>query len=149
MRVLVQRVSSASVQVEGREISSIPSGLLLLAGIHEDDTESEVRWMASKIAGLRIFEDDQDKMNLSIQDVSGEILVVSQFTLYGDARKGRRPSFSHAAPPDKAEPLCRLFASSLKEENLIVKEGVFGAYMQVHLTNDGPVTILVEREPGS
>ncbi|MDP8205447.1 MAG: D-aminoacyl-tRNA deacylase [Candidatus Electryonea clarkiae] len=149
MRILIQRVMNASVQVNNNEVSKIDRGYLLFVGIHEHDTESEVKWLASKTSGLRLFEDADGKFNHSIQETMGEVLVVSQFTLYGDARKGRRPSFSHAAPPEKAEPLCKLFADLLREGNLTVKEGVFGAQMQVSLVNDGPVTIMLEREPGS
>ncbi len=146
MRVLLQRVSEASVTVDGSVVSSIGPGFLLLVGVREGDREEEARWLANKVAGLRVFEDAEDKLNLSIREVGGEVLVVSQFTLYGDARKGRRPSFSHAARPDSAEPLCRRFAEMLREKGLKVGEGVFGAMMQVGLVNDGPVTLWLEKE---
>ncbi len=146
MRILLQRVSEASVEVDNEIISSIGKGYLLLVGVREGDTEAEAQWLAAKIAGLRLFEDENSRFNLGIKDVGGEILVISQFTLYGDARKGRRPSFSHAAPPEIAEPLCSRFAQFLRDENLIVKEGVFGAMMKVHLVNDGPVTLTVEKD---
>ena len=147
MRVLVQRVTSASVEVEGREVASIGHGLLLLIGIASGDGEEQLRWMAGKIAGLRIFEDDKEKFNLSLSDVGGEALAVSQFTLYADTRKGKRPSFTRAAPPETAEPLCNRFTDFLREQGINVAEGVFRAHMQVKLVNDGPVTILIERLP--
>ncbi len=147
MRVLVQRVRSASVEVEGREVASIGHGLLLLIGIASGDGEEQLRWMAGKIAGLRIFEDAKEKFNLSLLDVGGEALAVSQFTLYGDTRKGKRPSFTRAAPPETAEPLCNRFTELLREQGINVAEGIFRAHMQVKLVNDGPVTILIERLP--
>ena len=149
MRVVIQRVSKASVKIDEQTKAEISSGLLIFLGVEDVDTSEDIDWLTGKIARLRIFPDENDIMNLSVKDVDGEVLVVSQFTLYGDARKGRRPSFSHAAPPEKAEPLCKLFADLLREGNLTVKEGVFGAQMQVSLVNDGPVTIMLEREPGS
>lgn len=146
MRVLLQRVAEASVDVDGEEVARIGRGFLLLVGVTEGDGDEEARWLAKKVAGLRVFEDEDDKMNLALVDVGGEVLVVSQFTLYGDTRKGRRPSFVNAARPEVAEPLCASFAAMLRAEGLTVREGVFGAMMQVHLTNDGPVTLLLERE---
>ncbi|MCB2200829.1 D-tyrosyl-tRNA(Tyr) deacylase [bacterium] len=146
MRVLLQRVSEASVTVKGQEVSRIGKGYLLLVGVTDGDTAAEAEWLARKVSGLRVFEDDDDKMNLALADVGGEVLVVSQFTLYGDTRKGRRPSFVSAARPDVAEPLCSRFAELLRANGLTVREGVFGATMQVQLVNDGPVTLLLERE---
>jgi D-aminoacyl-tRNA deacylase len=150
MRVLLQRVRRASVSVNDQIISKIGRGYLLLVGITDSDTKSEADWLAKKIAGLRIFEDEFDKMNLSIKDVSdSEILVVSQFTLYGETKKGRRPSFTKAASPDIAKPLCEYFSEQLRSENISVKEGIFGAMMEVELINDGPVTLLLERDSSS
>lgn len=146
MRVLLQRVSEASVTVDGQEVSRIGRGFLLLVGITDGDTEAEAQWLANKVSGLRVFEDDDDKMNLALADVGGEVLVVSQFTLYGDTRKGRRPSFVSAAHPEVAEPLCSRFVELLRADGLTVREGIFGAMMQVQLVNDGPVTLLLERE---
>ncbi|HEB84211.1 MAG TPA: D-tyrosyl-tRNA(Tyr) deacylase [Bacteroidetes bacterium] len=146
MRVLLQRVREAAVLVEGRPVARIGPGLLLLVGIARGDGEEELRWMARKVATLRIFEDEEGRFNRSLQDTGGEVLAVSQFTLYADARKGRRPSFVDAAPPEAAEPLCRRYAELLREEGLKVSEGVFGARMQVQLVNDGPVTLMLQRE---
>ena len=139
MRALVQRVSDASVTVEGEEVARIGPGLLVLLGIRRGDTEAEADKLAAKLLALRIFEDDAGKMNVSVRDAGGEIICVSQFTLYGDTRKGNRPSFVDAAPPDEAEPLYERVRDALGAEG-----GVFGARMAVALTNDGPVTVLVE-----
>ncbi len=148
MRLVLQRVSEASVSVEGREVASIGHGLLLLVGFTEGDGEIEVEWMASKVLGLRIFSDPKGKMNLSLGDVRGGILVVSQFTLYGDARKGRRPSFVRAAHPAVAERLYNRFVAVLRElSSGPVEEGEFGAMMGVSLLNEGPVTLVLERDP--
>lgn len=144
MRAVIQRVREASVSVEGREVAAIGPGLLILLGVGQADTVEGARWLAGKVAALRIFEDAEGKMNRSVQEVGGAALVVSQFTLYGDARKGRRPSFTGAAPPEAAVPLLRVFVGDLRERGLPVQEGVFGAKMQVHLVNDGPVTILLD-----
>ena len=144
MRVVVQRVSSAGVVVEGETVGSIGHGLLLLCGIHGSDTAAELKWMAEKVVNLRIFEDDQGKMNLSVLDVGGGVLAVSQFTLYGDCRKGRRPSFIEAAPPEQAEPLYETFVACLRNLGFVVETGVFRTMMQVELVNDGPVTILLD-----
>ncbi len=144
MRAVVQRVASARVEVEGEVRGRIDRGLLVLLGVGRGDTRKEATWLADKIAGLRVFEDDAGKMNLSLEDVGGSMLVVSQFTLYGDCRKGRRPSFTGAAPPDEAERLYEVFVARLKEHGLPVEAGVFQAKMQVHLVNDGPVTLVVE-----
>jgi D-tyrosyl-tRNA(Tyr) deacylase len=138
-------VNQASVTVGDQVVGHIGRGLLVLLGIKTDDTEAEAKWMAQKIAGLRIFADDESKFNLSLRDVEGSALVVSQFTIYGDARKGRRPSFSDAAPPDVAEPLIDRFVELLRAEELPVETGVFGALMQVEIHNDGPVTLILEK----
>jgi len=144
VRAVIQRVREASVTVDGREVAAIGSGLLILLGVGRADTAEAARWLAGKVAELRIFEDGEGKMNRSAREVGGAALVVSQFTLYGDARKGRRPSFSEAAPPDAAVPLLRLFVDGLRERGLPVQEGAFGAKMQVRLVNDGPVTLLLD-----
>lgn len=146
MRAVVQRVSSARVEVEGEVTGSIDRGLLVLLGVGQGDTEKQAQWLADKIAGLRIFEDDAGKMNLSVQDIGGSVLVVSQFTLYGDCRKGRRPSFTEAAPPDLADRLYQAFVSHLRSLGIPAETGVFQAKMKVHLVNDGPVTILLDTE---
>lgn len=147
MRAVVQRVTRASVVVEGQTVGAIGRGLMILLGVAHGDGEEQAGWLAQKIAGLRIFEDDEGKMNLSLLDVGGSALVVSQFTLYADSRKGRRPSFTDAARPEVAEPLCDRFASLLREKGVAqVETGVFGAYMQVEIHNDGPVTLILERE---
>lgn len=145
MKLVVQRVKSASVSVDGQIVGKIGNGLVILAGITHQDTEEQAKWLAQKIVGLRIFEDDEGKFNISIKDVGGSILVVSQFTIYGDARRGRRPSFTDAAPPEIAEPLIDRFADFLREEGITVETGIFGAYMLVELQNDGPVTMILER----
>jgi len=145
MRVVIQRVSRSSVLVDGETVGSIKRGLVVLVGVTHDDGESEARFLANKIANLRIFADDEDKFNRSALDVNADVLVVSQFTLYGDARKGRRPSFVKAAPPEIAEPVIEKFVSYLEEEGLRVETGVFGAMMMVELHNDGPVTIILEK----
>ena len=148
MRAVVQRVRQASVTVEGRVVGAIQRGLAILVGVHAGDTEAEAQWMASKIATLRIFDDDEGKLNRSVLDVGGSALVVSQFTLYGDARKGRRPSYTEAAPPDVAEPLIRRLVELLEAEGVPVQAGVFRAHMLVEIHNDGPVTILLEQDAG-
>ena len=144
MRVVLQRVSHASVAVAREVVGQIDLGLLALVGIGPDDTEKEVVQMCDKIAGLRIFEDDQRKMNLSLLDVQGEILIVSQFTLWGDCRKGRRPSFTDAASPEIAEPLYEQFVTEMAVRGVRVATGAFGADMQVTIVNEGPVTMLLE-----
>lgn len=145
MRVLIQRVSKASVTVEGQIISSIGKGLLILLGVGHGDTEEQTKFLAEKVANLRIFEDEQGKTNLSILDVKGEAIVVSQFTLYADTRKGRRPSFIDAALPDVAEPLVNRFIELLRRHGIPTQTGKFGAHMKVEIHNDGPVTIWLEK----
>lgn len=147
MRLVIQRVSKGSVTVDGDVVGSIGMGFVILVGVTHTDTETEARWLANKAAGLRVFTDDDGKFNLSLQDVGGEALVVSQFTLYADARKGRRPGFTDAAPPEIAEPLVEKFAEFLREAGVKkVESGVFGAMMQVEIHNDGPVTIIIDRD---
>ena len=144
MRAVIQRVKSASVTVEGKVVSEINKGLLVFLGVAQEDTPAEVDYMANKIANLRIFEDDEGLMNLSILDVGGEALIVSQFTLYGDCRKGRRPSFIAAARPEKADSLYQAFMDEISRLGVPVKAGIFQAMMDVELINDGPVTILLD-----
>ena len=144
MRAVVQRVSGARVTVEGREVGAIGPGLLALIGVGHDDRERDARWIAGKLAGLRVFEDDSGKMNRSVLDVGGAVLVVSQFTLLGDCRKGRRPSFVAAAPPAHAGPLVTRVADELVSLGVSVSCGEFGAHMAVGLTNDGPVTLVID-----
>lgn len=144
MRAVVQRVSEASVSVDGQVIGAIGRGLLVLLGVTHNDGPAEAASLARKIAGLRIFEDTAGKFNLALADVGGALLVVSQFTLYGDARKGRRPSFTAAARPEQAEPLCDAFVQALAGQGLTVQTGRFGASMAVHLVNDGPVTLWLD-----
>lgn len=145
MRALLQRVSAASVRVGGATVGEIGRGFLVLLGVTHGDSAEDAAWLAHKVAGLRLFDDDAGKMNLGLDDVGGAVLVVSQFTLYGDARKGRRPSFIDAADPAVAEPLVDHFAATLRGLGLEVATGVFGAHMEVALVNDGPVTLLIER----
>ncbi len=145
MRIVLQRVSSARVTVAGKVTGEIGKGLLLLAGFTATDTADAVDWMADKIATLRIFGDDAGKMNLALEDVSGGVLIVSQFTLYGDAAKGRRPSFIAAAPPEIATPLYERFVEAFRVRGHPVATGEFGAMMNVELVNDGPVTLVLER----
>jgi D-tyrosyl-tRNA(Tyr) deacylase len=145
VRVLVQRVSSASVTIAGRVTGSVDAGLLLLVGFRVDDVETSLEWMADKICGLRIFSDEEGKMNRSVEDVGGGLLVVSQFTLYGDVLKGKRPSFIDAARPETAVPLYETFIARLRARIARVETGEFGADMQVALVNDGPVTIWLEK----
>jgi D-tyrosyl-tRNA(Tyr) deacylase len=145
MRALLQRVSKASVKIHGQTISEIGKGLLVLLGVGHKDGEEQVAFLAEKVANLRIFEDEQGKTNLSIQDVRGEVIVVSQFTLYADSRKGRRPSFTDAALPEVAEPLVNQFVELLRRHGIPTQTGQFGAHMLVEIHNDGPVTIWLEK----
>ncbi len=146
MRALIQRVSQANVTVDGQDVGRIGSGLVVLLGVKNDDDESAAQYLANKIVNLRIFEDEDGRFHLSALDVGGEILAISQFTLYADCRKGRRPSFTEAAKPDISEPLYEYFVEQLRQTGLTVKTGKFGAHMDVSLTNDGPVTIMLDSE---
>src|SRR5689334_4264296 len=146
MRALLQRVSHASVTVDKQIVGQIGQGLLVLLGVGQDDSEAQVKTLADKIVHLRIFEDDEGKMNRSLLDIGGEVLVVSQFTLYADIRKGRRPSFTDAAPPAIAEPLVERFQEAIAAHGIKVAGGVFGAMMEVELINQGPVTIWMDSE---
>jgi D-tyrosyl-tRNA(Tyr) deacylase len=142
---VLQRVSRASVTIEGRVAGAIDAGICLLAGFTHGDTPAQVDWMVEKVAGLRLFSDAQGKMNLGLGEVRGSVLVISQFTLYGDAEKGRRPSFIEAARPEVAIPLYERLVSGLRARGLAVETGEFGAMMQVEIHNDGPVTLILER----
>lgn len=144
MRAVVQRVTQAKVTVAAEETGAIKQGLLVLLGVEAADTLNDVRYMANKVTGLRIFEDERGKMNLSVLDIGGEILAVSQFTLFGDCRQGKRPSFTQAARPEQAKELYDQFVSCCKEQDIAVKEGIFQAEMMVSLVNDGPVTLLID-----
>ena len=144
MRLLLQRVSHGRVLVEGQLLAEIGHGMVVLLGVGMGDSEEQAHYLAEKVANLRIFEDETGKINRSILEVEGEALVVSQFTLYADTRKGRRPSFTHAAPPEIASPLVMRFADLLKERGVPTKTGQFGAHMLVEIANDGPVTIWME-----
>ena len=145
MRAVVQRVSRASVDVDGKRVGEIQTGLLILLGVSPDDTPTQTKWLANKVAGLRIFPDDNGLMNRSVMDAGGQVLVVSQFTLYGSCRKGRRPSFVGAAPPEIAEPLYERFCDDLHNAGVRgIARGVFRADMAVELVNDGPVTLIID-----
>jgi len=144
VRAVVQRVARASVTVDGVEVASIARGLLVLVGVGTDDEQADATWLADKVRQLRIFPDNAGVMNRSVEESNGAVLAVSQFTLHGDARRGRRPSYIAAAPPERAEDLYRAFVDALRARDLDVKEGVFQADMQVELVNDGPVTILLD-----
>lgn len=146
MRAVVQRVSRASVTVDGEVVGAIGRGLLVLLAVGVDDGPDDVQWMVKKLAGLRIFPDEEERLNRSVVEVQGAILLISQFTLYGDARKGRRPSFTRSAAGEKAEALYEAVARGLREQGLTVAQGRFGAHMAVELVNDGPVTILLSSE---
>lgn len=146
MKALLQRVKNASVTVEGKEVSSIGQGLLILLGVEKGDTSSEGEYLARKAADLRIFEDSAGKMNLSLKDIKGEALIVSQFTLAGDTSRGNRPGFETAAKPEEANKLYELFCENMEKQGLKVKRGIFQADMQVSLINDGPVTFMLERK---
>jgi len=145
MRIVLQRVSKASVRIDGRVVGSVGAGFCLLVGFTHSDTPAQVEWMAEKIAGLRLFPDAEGKMNVGLAEVGGGVLVVSQFTLYGDTEKGRRPSFIDAARPEVAIPLYEAFIAALRARGLEVDTGRFGAMMEVELINDGPVTLILER----
>lgn len=144
MRAVIQRVKEAEVKISGKTVGKIGKGLLVLLAVHQDDTEDKIEKMVTKIINLRIFGDQADKMNLSVKDMGGEILVVSQFTLYGDISKGNRPSFIESAKPDKAVPYYEKFVEKIKTSGLKTATGKFGAMMEVSLTNDGPVTIIID-----
>ena len=146
MRAVIQRVNEARVVVEDEAVGEIGGGLLVLLGVGQDDAEADADYLAQKVVGLRIFPDAEGKMNRSVLDVTGGVMVISQFTLYGDVRRGKRPSFTRAAPPDRADALYEHFASCLRQEGVPVATGRFGAMMQVELVNDGPVTILLDSE---
>lgn len=149
MRALIQRVSRARVEVEGRTCGEIGSGLLVLLGATHSDGDADARWLAGRLAGLRVFPDEAGRMNRDVREAGGAALVVPQFTLYGDARYGRRPEFTSAARPEIAEPLFRRFCEALAGEGVTVERGVFRAHMLVELVNDGPVTLLVESPEGA
>ena len=144
MRAVVQRVDSAAVEVEGAMVGSVGKGLLVLLGVEKEDTDRDLEYLLDKVAGLRIFEDEQGKMNLSVADVGGGLLVVSQFTLYGDCSHGRRPYFGNAMEPVSANEMYEKFVAYIKEQGIHTETGEFGADMKVSLTNDGPVTIILE-----
>lgn len=144
MRAVVQRVKSSSVLVDGETVGKIAKGFLILLGVGHNDNEADAAYLAAKINGLRVFEDLQGKMNLSVQDINGSVLVVSQFTLFGDCRRGRRPSYSEAARPEEAVRLYELFVQELRSLGLAVATGVFQAHMEVTIVNDGPVTLLLD-----
>lgn len=145
MKLLVQRVQNASVTVEKKTVSEIGKGFLVLCGITHTDTKKEADYLANKLCNLRVFEDENEKMNLSIKDIGGELLLVSQFTLYADCTSGNRPSFVNAAKPEQANRLYEYFVEQCKAKNIKVQKGVFGAHMEVSLLNDGPVTIMLEK----
>ena len=146
MKLVIQRVKHARVEVDGKEVFAIGKGLLIFIGISKEDDGTQIEWLAKKAAELRIFEDDQDKMNLSLKDINGEILLVSQFTLYGSCIKGRRPDFLNASQPQKAEKMYLDFAEAIKQNSIIPKLGEFGKHMDITLLNDGPVTMILERK---
>jgi len=144
MRAVVQRVKEASVRVGSHIIGRIDSGLVVLLGIHRNDGTAEADWLADKVFGLRIFEDDAGKLNRSLEEAKGGALIVSQFTLYGNCHKGRRPSYDKAAPPQQAEPLYEYFVNQIASKSIVTATGQFGAYMQLSLVNDGPVTLVID-----
>jgi D-aminoacyl-tRNA deacylase len=148
VKAVVQRVRQGSVTVDGETIAEIDRGLVILVAVARGDTEETAKWLARKCAALRIFEDHDGMMNLGLRDVGGKAIVVSQFTLYGDANRGNRPSFTESAPPDVAEPLYRAFVEAMRGEGIEVSTGKFQAKMQVEIANDGPVTLIVEKRPG-
>ena len=144
MKAVIQRVGAATVEVDAKTVGQIGKGILVLLGVEKGDGEQDAAWLAEKIANLRIFEDDKGKMNLSVREIGGELLAVSQFTLAGNCAKGRRPSFDSAAPPEEANRLYEFFVGKLREQGLPVETGIFQAMMQVSLVNDGPVTFILE-----
>lgn len=146
MRAVIQRVSQAKVVVDENTVGQIGKGFMILLGVHEQDTQADVDYLVGKISKLRVFEDDQQKMNRSIMDVGGEILSISQFTLFADTKKGNRPSFVQAAKPDTAIPLYEAFNEGLRQVGIPVETGIFGADMKCHLVNDGPVTIIIDSQ---
>lgn len=146
MRALIQRVKSGAVYIDGKEVGRIGKGFVILLGVGQRDSIEDLDYLVDKVVNLRVFPDEEGKMNLSLLDVGGEVLVVSQFTLYADCRKGRRPSFTDAAPPDKGKEMYELFVSRLRERGLKVETGEFGAMMLVEIHNDGPVTIMLDSE---
>ena len=146
MKIVVQRVKNAQVDVEGKTVGKIDKGFLVLLGVTHNDTEEQADYLAKKLCNLRVFTDENDKMNLSLKDINGKLLIVSQFTLYADCTSGNRPSFTNAAKPDKAEKLYEYFCKQCEEKyDIEVKKGIFGADMKVELLNDGPVTIIIEK----
>lgn len=145
MKLLVQRVKNAKVVVDKETVGEIGKGFLVLCGITHLDTEKEADYLANKLCNLRVFEDENEKMNLSIKDIEGELLIVSQFTLYADCASGNRPSFTNAAKPEQANPLYEYFMQKCKKQNINVQKGIFGAHMEISLLNDGPVTIMLEK----
>jgi len=146
MRAVIQRVNSASVSINGNITGQIDRGLVVLLGIRAEDSTRDLQWLADKIVHLRIFNDTEGKMNISLADIKGEMLIISQFTLYGDCRKGRRPGYSNAAPPEIAEPIYQQFIEEIKRHRITAATGTFRATMKVGLTNDGPVTLLLDSE---
>ena len=146
MKILVQRVKNAQVEVEGKTVGKIEKGFLVLLGVTHTDTKKEADYLAKKLCNLRVFTDENDKMNLALKDINGELLIVSQFTLYADCTSGNRPSFVNAAKPEMANELYEYFCLECEKNGIKVEKGIFGANMQVSLTNDGPVTILIEKE---
>lgn len=146
MKILVQRVKNAQVEVEGKTVGKIEKGFLVLLGVTHTDTKKEADYLAKKLCNLRVFTDENDKMNLALKDINGELLIVSQFTLYADCTSGNRPSFTNAAKPEMANELYEYFCLECEKNGIKVEKGIFGANMQVCLTNDGPVTILIEKE---
>jgi D-tyrosyl-tRNA(Tyr) deacylase len=145
MKIVLQRVKKASVTIDGAVTGAIGKGILILLGVHTNDTTGQADFLSQKCVDLRIFPDNGDKMNLSLMDVAGEVLIVSQFTLYADSTKGRRPSYTEAAPPEKGNELYEYFVKKMRETVPVVKTGIFGAMMEVELVNDGPVTIILEK----
>ena len=144
MRIVIQRVLNANVDVEGKTVGSIGKGVLVLFGVHKEDTPQQTLWLANKLVNLRMFADAQDKMNLSLLDIQGEALIVSQFTLYGNCTDGRRPEFTASAPPEMAKTLYEKFIAEVQQQKIKVETGIFGARMQVSLINDGPVTFILD-----